>query len=217
MTTELGLRERKKQQMRETIRQTALRLFAERGFEAVTVTEVAREPNVSQATVFNYFPTKEDLFYQRMEVFEDGLLRAVRGRRPGQSVLAAFRDFVLTVSGVLAEDQATEQVATFARIVLESPALLEREQQIFSRYTQSLAALLAEETETPGDDIQPWVVANALIGVHRALLEYVRRGSQAGRSNPDLSRDVHLQGERAFALLERGFGDYAVKRMESIG
>lgn len=162
MESELGLRERKKQQTRQIIRDTALRLFAERGFEAVTVTEIAREANVSQATVFNYFPTKEDLFYQRMEVFEDELLRAVRERKPGETVLGAFRDFVLNVSGVLAENDSTEQLAMFARIVTESPALQERERQIFARYTQSLAALIAEETGA--EDIEPWIVANALIG-----------------------------------------------------
>ena len=210
MESELGLRERKKQQTRQIIRDTALRLFAERGFEAVTVTEIAREANVSQATVFNYFPTKEDLFYQRMEVFEDELLRAVRERKPGETVLGAFRDFVLDVSGVLAENQGTEQIAMFARIVTESPALQERERQIFARYTQSLAALIAEETGA--EDIEPWVVANALIGVHRGLLDYVRRGALAGRTTPDLSRAVRSQGERAFALLERGLGDYAIKR-----
>src|SRR5947209_5183722 len=132
---DLGLRERKKRETRQTIRQAALQLFGERGFEAVTVTEVAHAANVSQATVFNYFPTKEDLFYERMEDFEDELLAAVRTRRPGESVLSAFRDFVLDVSGVLAEDESTEQLATFARIVLESPALLQREEQIFARYT----------------------------------------------------------------------------------
>jgi AcrR family transcriptional regulator len=212
MVSEPGLRERKKQQTREAIRQAALRLFAERGFEAVTVTEVAREANVSQATVFNYFPTKEDLFYQRMEVFEDELLRAVRERKPGQTVLAAFRNFVLTVSGILAEDQETEQVAMFARMVLESPALQERERQIFARYTQSLATLIAQETGATGEDIRPWVVANALIGVHRGLLDYVRRQALAGRTNPELSDAVRFQGERAFALLEQGLGDSAVKQ-----
>jgi AcrR family transcriptional regulator len=204
MDREPGLRERKKQQTRQAIREVALRLFAERGFEGVPVAEVAREANVSPATVFNYFPTKEDLFYERMEVFEEELLGAVRERKPGVSVLAAFRDFVLNVSGVLAEDSASEQVAMFARIVTESPALQERERQIFARYTQSLAGLIAEETGADQGDVEPWVAANALIGVHRALVDYVRRGSLAGHDNPALSRAVRAQGERAFALLEHG-------------
>jgi AcrR family transcriptional regulator len=210
--SEIGLRERKKQQTRQAIHDAALRLFAERGFEAATVTEVAREANVSQATVFNYFPTKEDLFYQRMEVFEEELLGAVRDREAGETALQAFRGFVLNVSGVLADNDPTERLAMFARIVTESPALLERERQIFARYTQSLAALLAEETGANTDDIEPWVAANALIGVHRGLLDYVRRQALAGRKHPDLSRAVRSQGERAFALLQRGLGDYATKR-----
>jgi AcrR family transcriptional regulator len=212
MVSEPGLRERKKQQTRQTIRDTALRLFAERGFESVTVTEVAREANVSQATVFNYFPTKEDLFYQRMEVFEEGLLRAVRDRPAGRTVLEAFRDFVLNSSGVLAENDPTEQLAMFARIVIESPALRERERQIFARYTDSLAALIGEELGAAEEDVEPWVAANALIGVHRGLLEYVRRGALAGRRNPGLSRSVRLQAEHAFGLLEHGLGEYAIKR-----
>ena len=66
-----GLRERKKLQTRELIAETARRLFAERGFEAVTVAEVARAADVAEKTVFNYFPTKEDLVYWRLESFEE--------------------------------------------------------------------------------------------------------------------------------------------------
>jgi AcrR family transcriptional regulator len=212
MAQDLGLRERKKQQTREAIREAALRLFRKHGFEAVPVTEVAREANVSPATVFNYFPTKEDLFYERMDVFEEELLRAVREREPGQSVLAAFQDFVLNASGVLAENGPTERLATFARIVFDSPALQERESRIFARYTQSLADVISEETEAYDGDVGPWVLANALIGVHRGLVGYVRRQALAGRGHPELARDVRRQSERAFALLERGLGDYAIKR-----
>ena len=86
-----GLRERKKQQTRERIADTAGRLFAERGFEPVTVAEIAREADVSEQTVFNYFPTKEDLFYSGLETFEEDMLEAIRERDQGQTVLAAFR------------------------------------------------------------------------------------------------------------------------------
>jgi AcrR family transcriptional regulator len=211
MIVEPGLRERKKQLTREAIRESALRLFAERGFEVVTVAEVAREANVSPGTVFNYFPTKEDLFYQRMEVFEAELLQAVRERKAGETVLAAFREFVLTRSGVLAEDDPTERLAMFARIVIGSPSLQERERLIFDRYTDSLAALIAAETGACAGDVEPWAAANALIGVHRGLLSFVRRQALAGGQNPELSAAVRFQGERAFALLEVGLGGYARK------
>ena len=83
---QLGLRERKKEQTRQLIAETARRLFGERGFERVTVAEIARTAEVSEQTVFNYFPTKEDLVYWRLQSFEDELLRddpRARARRAG--------------------------------------------------------------------------------------------------------------------------------------
>src|SRR4029450_4317992 len=76
MVPDMGLRERKKEQTRQLIAQTAWRLFADRGFDGVTVAEVARQAEVAVATVFNYFPTKEDLFYERLEAFEARLMEA---------------------------------------------------------------------------------------------------------------------------------------------
>src|SRR5438034_3149760 len=92
-TTE-GLRERKKRQTREAIAAAAMELFAARGFDAVTVADVARAADVATATVFNYFPRKEDLVYSRLEVFEEELLAAIRDRLPGTSVVDAFAEFV---------------------------------------------------------------------------------------------------------------------------
>src|SRR6266545_2502422 len=99
-----GLRERKKEQTRQLIAETARRLFSERGFERVTVAEVARAAEVSQQTVFNYFPTKEDLVYWRLQSFEDELLSTIRDRAPGESVLTAFGRFLLVPRGLLASD-----------------------------------------------------------------------------------------------------------------
>jgi AcrR family transcriptional regulator len=209
-----GLRERKKQQTRQLIADTARRLFAERSFEEVTVIEVARAADVSEATVFNYFPSKEDLFYSGLEAFEEALLSAIRARQPGESVLAAFGRFVLEPRGLLAakDDDAVEHLAGITRVITDSPALLAREQRIFAGYTDSLAALIAEETKARADAIEPWVAANALMGVHRALVHYARRQVVAGTRNPRLARQVRAQGRQALAALERGLGDYAVKR-----
>jgi AcrR family transcriptional regulator len=206
-----GLRERKKRQTRELIADTARGLFAERGFESVTVAEVARVADVSEKTVFNYFPTKEDLVYNRLESFEDELLAAIREREPGESALAAFARFVLEPRGLLAQDDASEELLAITRMIATSPALLARERQIFERYTASLAALLADETGVAADDVEPWVAANALLGVHRALIYHVRRRMLAGTRNPRLAREVRSQGERALASLEQGLGGYAVK------
>jgi AcrR family transcriptional regulator len=210
-----GLRERKKQRTRQLIADTARSLFAQRGFEGVTVAEVARVAEVSEATVFNYFPTKEDLFYSGLEAFEEELLAAIRERPPGESVLDAFARFVMTPRGLLAargDDTAAEHLAAITRVITESPALLAREQQIFAGYTASLAALIAEETRARQDAIEPWVAANALMGVHRALVDYTRRQIVAGARNPRLARDVRAQAKQALARLVDGLGGYAVKR-----
>src|SRR6266700_6857262 len=91
----MGLRELKKAQTRQLIADTAWRLFVERGFDRVTVAEVAREAQVAEATVFNYFASKEDLFYSRLEAFGARLTDAILDREPGESALAAFRGALL--------------------------------------------------------------------------------------------------------------------------
>jgi AcrR family transcriptional regulator len=209
MATEPGLRERKKQRTRELIASTARRLFAERGFDAVTVAEVARAADVSEGTVFNYFPTKEDLFFGQMEAFEAELVEAVRTRERGESVLKAFARFVIDRSKRLAADEVAQIVATAARIITASAALQRREREIVAHYTQSLAALIVEESGT--HSVEAWVVANALMGVQRALVDHVRSQVLDGHSGPSLAANVRSHGKRAFACLERGLRDYAIK------
>src|SRR3954447_9084408 len=141
-------------------------LFAARGFGAVTVTEGARAADVATATVFNYFPRKEDLVYSRLEVFEEQLLAAIRDRAPGESVLDAFARFVTGRAREGASQSLGERVRTTARIITASPALLGRERQVMARYADALAALIAEETGAPADDLRPRVAAGALMAVH---------------------------------------------------
>lgn len=205
-----GLRERKKEQTRQLIAEAARLLFTERGFDRVTVAQIARAADVSEQTVFNYFPTKEDLVYWRLGAFEEELLRTVRDRRPGESALGAFRRFLLGQQGLLGrfDRQAREQLVAITRMITDSPALLAREQQILAGYTTSLARLLAEET---GDEVEASVAANALMGVHRTLIEYTRARILDGAEHPRLSSEVRARAERAFHLLERGLGGYAVR------
>jgi AcrR family transcriptional regulator len=212
-----GLRERKKQRTRELISQAARRLFLERGFEGTTVAAVAREAEVSEQTVFNYFPAKEDLFYSGLEAFEEALLDAVRSRAPGESALAAFGRFVGTPRGILGQEggdpeAATEQLQAIARLITGSPALLRREREIFARYTAALAALLAAETGSVADSLEPWAAAHAMLGLHRASIDDVRRRALAGATAAEIARELPERVAAAVALLERGLGKYAVRR-----
>ncbi len=209
----MGLRELKKEQTRQLIADTAWRLFADRGFDRVTVAEVAREAQVAEATVFNYFPTKEDLFYFRLEAFGARLLDAIRNRGADEPVIVAFRRYLLASQGALAdiavgEPGILEQLRSVNHTIAASPALRAREQQMLAGYADSLAALLAAEAGAPADDITAHVAANALMGAHRALVDYVRRRALADDAVERLASDVSNLAERAFALLEKGLADY---------
>jgi AcrR family transcriptional regulator len=212
VTTRPGLRERKKQQTRQLIYETALRLFSERGFEAVTVADVARAADFSDVTVFNHFPTKEDLFFAGMEFFEETLLQAVRERAAGESVFTAFRRLVVDSCGRLGAQERAAVIAEAAAVINASPALQAREREIMARYTQVLAALLAEETAASPDDVEPLAVANALMGTHRALVAFVRTRVLTGQRGLTLAADARSQAMRGFARLESGLADYATRK-----
>jgi AcrR family transcriptional regulator len=212
----MGLRELKKRQTRELIAATAWRLFADRGFERVTVAEVARQAQVAEATVFNYFPAKEDLFYHRLETFEAGLVEAVAAREAGEPALAAVRRYLLESGGLLTQAaagdaDARQRLRTVNRVIAASPALQAREQQAIARSTDRLAELLAAETGAAPDDVTARTAANALLGVQRALVDHVRRRVLDDGEPARLADDVRDLARRAFALLEHGLGDYAAK------
>src|SRR5919197_3758832 len=122
----MGLRESKKLQTRQAIADTAMRLFAQKGFDRVTVAEVAAEAGVSEKTVFNYFPTKEDLFFDEVPAREAALVAAIRNRRPGDSILAALRRLQIGECGRM----CSPGFATFARIIEDSHALQAKELEV---------------------------------------------------------------------------------------
>ncbi len=214
MEIQSGLRERKKKRTRLTILETAKRLFLERGFDNVSVAEIAREAEVSEATVFNYFPTKEDLVYHGLETFETELLAAISQRPIGDSVLDAFGHFVIEPRGLLAaEDKASQAtLLSITRMIATSPTLLARQRQILASYTESVAALLQEETGSSPQAIEPWIVASTLVGFHGTLVDYVQRRLLEGTSDlSNLANDLRREGEKALQLLRGGLSNYAVK------
>ena len=201
-----GLRERKRRRTREAIADEAWQLFLERGFEGVTVAEIARAAEVSEATVFNYFATKEDLAYHRMEDFEEEMLEAIRSRATGTSIPDAFGNFVLHPRGFLTGDQVDAGMpARITKVFTESPALMARERVVFDRYAARLAEVIASERHATPDDLESNVIAKALVSLHRAMIEYVRRQVMAGRAAKRIAPELEERGRRAIALLKYGF------------
>jgi AcrR family transcriptional regulator len=206
----VGLRERKKAETRRRIAEAAHRLFGERGFQAVTVVEVARAAEVAEATLFNYFPTKEDLFYSGLEAFGARLVEAVRERPEGKSALAAFRAELLADAGQLdriaaGDPEALDRARTTARVIVASPALQARERQVL----MGIAAELADAVGPVAPEPVPRAVANALMGVHIALVEYTRARLLADDHPEALAADVQARATEALALLEHGLAAFA--------
>jgi AcrR family transcriptional regulator len=211
MAEAMGLRERKKRDTMWRIYRTALDLFAERGFDKVSVQEIADASEVSKMTVFNYFGSKEDLVFRPMEEHFGDAARAVRDRRPGESAVGAVRRQFLEM--VEARDPSVGLysepfVVQVRRIVEGTPALRERAVLTAQRAARDMAALLAEET---GDPVLATVAAATLSAARNALIEEHHRRLAAGESPEAIAADAVERAHRAFGLVENGLRDYAVK------
>ncbi|NGO67399.1 TetR/AcrR family transcriptional regulator [Streptomyces boncukensis] len=165
-----GRRERKKRETRERISDIATGMFLERGFEAVTIAEIAEAADVSVNTVYNYFPTKEDLFFDRAEEMTDRPAKAVREREPGWSaadaILGQMRQAIRDRSIYAGMMEGYDR---FMRCIRESPVLLARLMLIQHRTTERLTETLRAETgAAPGDPL-PELVASQLVGFSNVL------------------------------------------------
>jgi AcrR family transcriptional regulator len=203
-----GLRERRKQEARRTISGVAMAMFEARGFDEVTISEVAEAAGVSKMTVTNYFPRKEDLVFDRAEVIIASLADAVAARAPGESLLAAVRrDYAERI----AAGDVTLGVPTpaFARMVGGSHALTSRRREIADLTEQALAAEIA--AETGGDSPRQRIVAAQLAAVHRVLFEEGTRRILAGEPCDEIGPALGEAAREAFDLLEPSLGGYCVR------
>lgn len=118
-----------------------------------------------------------------------------------------------TLQGELANDdpQATERLHTMTRVITESPALLARERQVFDDAARALAAQLAEETNAGSGDPVCRTVANALIGLHRALIDEVREETLAGAPTARIRDDVRKQAQLAIEQLANGLSTFGAR------
>ncbi|MFD1538817.1 TetR/AcrR family transcriptional regulator [Nonomuraea guangzhouensis] len=188
---------------RAKISEVATRLFLERGFDTVTVTEVAREAGVSAVTVFKHFPRKEDLLLDR-EVDAVGLLRsAVRDRAPDVGVLQSLRD---TAFRLFEERHALsglkDDSVPFFRTVAASPALVARTREIASDLQQTLAGELEHDPAFDGD--APLLAAFFIAGYAAVLVETARL-LIAGEPADTIADDHRARLERLFDALSSGF------------
>jgi AcrR family transcriptional regulator len=207
-----GRREQRYQETRARIVDSAADLFAERGFDAVSVVEIAKRAGVVEKTVFNHFPMKEGLVFDADPPMREALLDAVRSRPSGESVSAAAGSFVVAAVGLLGAPEAAEGVARMARVIRGSRTLQVREREILGELTDALAGLIAEETRAWPGQVEPWLAAHAVLGLYASLLELARDRVLAGVTGPELSGELRRQGRRGLALLQFGLAGYAKRR-----
>lgn len=205
----MGLRERKKLQTAMRIYRTAVELFLERSFDAVSVQEIADASEVSKMTVFNYFGTKEDLVFRPMEEHFFDAARAVRERPSGESAVEAVRRQFLDM--VENRDPAVGlHGEPFARrirsVIMATPVLRERAYLLAEKGARELADLLTEET---GDATLAVIAASTITAARNALIEEHHRRIDAGESVDAVAADAADRARGAFALVEGGLRDFA--------
>lgn len=198
MTHPPGLRERKKRQTYESVSEIAVRLFLEKGFDAVSVAEIAAAAGISKPTLFRYFPAKEDLVLHRITDHEDEAARVVG--ESGEAPLVALRRHFL--EGLERGDPVTglsdhPQVLAFHRLLYGTPSLVARAHGHLERQEAALAEVL-------GGDLDARLAAGQIIAVRRVLaLENWRRIAR-GEPVEEVRGDAVAAAERAFGMLAGG-------------
>ncbi|MFI0784243.1 TetR/AcrR family transcriptional regulator [Streptomyces lydicus] len=207
-----GLRERKKRQTRQFISDVATGLFMERGFDAVTIAEIAQAADVSVNTVYNYFPAKEDLFFDRSKGLVDRLSRFVRARHAGESAAAAvLRELREEVESVSPKVGLIEGYERFMRVVHGSAALQARLWHVQREQYEDLVATLRQETGAAEGDPLPGLMAGQINWVHQTLMTAIAYEMIAGRKADVVSREALVLLDEMEDLLSERVLNYAVK------
>jgi AcrR family transcriptional regulator len=199
MLDQQSLRERKKRATRQAISDVATGLFLERGFDEVTVAEIAEAANVAKMTVFNYFPRKEDLFFDREEeglaLLRDALGKRSRSESP-VTALRALVDQLLEQNHPFAK--FTAGTARFCQTVTLSPALSARVRELRDEFATHLAEMLSDAVGKPKSDPEARLLASMLLATWQAAYsEGLRQHRKGAASNAVRLSFVNL--------IERGF------------
>jgi AcrR family transcriptional regulator len=203
-----GLRDRKKRLLRQRISDTATALFLERGFHEVTVSEIAEACDVSEKTVFNYFPTKESLLLDREEYQAALITEALRDRGRDVALVdaivavleadtnTAFDRFASTPDA----DEALGRIRRFAELIEDTPALQAAMNGMSERLVQVAARALAERADVDPEDPEPQLAAQLVLGMWSAQFRAMRRHAEGSR-NLDEVREAVIEDVRRAALV----------------
>jgi AcrR family transcriptional regulator len=162
-----GLRERKKQRTREQIVEAAMALFAERGYHATTIADIATAASVAPRTFFTYFPSKEAVVFHNLDRDLDSLASALRDRLPGETAFDALRRWI----DAMFEQWTTEEDEALLRkrLCREDEGLANFQGGIFARIQELLLEAIADDLGEPQDALRPRLVTAAAIAALTSL------------------------------------------------
>lgn len=161
--TQKGRREQKREETRRRLTREGQRLFAERGFDATSVDEIAAAAGVSRRTFFHYFGAKEDVVLSRHDDFERALLQAIRTAPPEEPLLRVAEEAVIAALGSF----DAEEARLIERLKRDTPALRARDHGKYDRLERAIAEALAERSGTRPDDLRTRLDAMLVTGVLR--------------------------------------------------
>jgi len=202
-----GLRERKKRQTRQRISDVATALFVNRGFDAVTVAEIADKVGVSEKTIYNYFPTKESLVFDQTDEEMTGLAAALRDRAPGVSPTAAIVAKLKTSSARFTdsvEDLRLDFLPRFGAMVRGNAALRAAWAEHRNRLVDAITEILASEAGVDPGEPEPVVAARSLVSIVELLYESILRRIAQGLTGAALRDAIDGDLDRAARLLDTG-------------
>ena len=197
-----GLRERKKRETQEAIAAAAMELFREHGFDAVTVAEVARAADVSEKTVFNHFPTKEDLVFFRSEDRLAAQVEAIRTRAPGTSISQVFEAHTMEMLARIEAGRFERMMAT-PRLVRGSPALQARLLTYWEYEAHELTLAVSED-----DDVVAATAVRSLAWAHRTIFRVAMKRLLSGEHPAMDAAELRLEARRVYARLEHGLAGF---------
>jgi AcrR family transcriptional regulator len=183
MSTEPGLRQRKKQRTRETIARAARELFAERGYHATTLPDIAEAADVSTRTIFAYFPSKEDILFSDFPLMKDALAQALDQRPEGEEALETVRAFILSTIGIEKSDVDAE----IGRCIHNDDTLRTHLRARIAQLEEVIAPAIAKDLGVPEDDIRPHLVATSLTAAFNVLSERGEGPSAKHKSVDDVA------------------------------
>ena len=207
---EAGLRERKKARTRRVIADAAARLFAERGYEQVAVSDVAREAEVSEQTVYNYFQTKEQLVTDLDQDFQDQISRLIRTRALGTTPAAAIRELVLDAVEGIRRVPPAQWRGELGYLAAISPTVHRLALEMSDRQAQAIAAVLRETSA-----VAPALArlhGIALAGVFQIIISEAGRRTQEGQSQDEIADELRPAIEGVLADIDRWLAPGASKR-----